>query len=287
MTTSTARLPLEVRRPSLELAPDVPRYWYGGDPFATHCLNALSSMFPDGEAFFVRSVQRYRERIDDAELARAIHGFAGQEGQHSHQHDRHVELLGAQGYRALARLNRLAARGMRFENRHFPRWSLATTAALEHLTALLARRILERDSRFTAAMDPRMAALWRWHALEEAEHKAVAFDVLQRVAPSFALRVAALILATAALFGETLFRTSYMLWRDGLLLRRSTWSGARRFLLGRDGLLTGLGPAYRAWYRRDFHPNDVDDAALIATWRERVALGSAAPSEVATTARSP
>ncbi len=275
MAAPTTRLPLEVRRPSLELAPDVPRYWYAGDPFATHYLDALSSMFPDGEAFFVRSVQRYRDRVEDPELGARIQGFSGQEGQHSRQHGRHLELLDAQGYGALAAMNRLAARGMRFENRHFPRWSLATTAALEHLTALLARRILERDSRFTSPMDPRMAALWRWHALEEAEHKAVAFDVLQRVAPSFALRVFALFGATIMLFAETLARASYMLWRDGLLLRRDTWSSARRFLFARGGLLRGLGPDYLAWYRRDFHPNDVDDSALIATWRERVPTDAA------------
>ena len=29
--------------------------------------------------------------------------------------------------------------------------------------------------------DPAMAKLWRWHALEETEHKAVAFDVFQQV----------------------------------------------------------------------------------------------------------
>lgn len=273
---SAPRHELEVRRPSLALGPDVPRYWYGGDPFATHCLNALSSLFPDGEAFFVRSVQRYRERIADPELARAIRGFAGQEGQHSHQHDLHLTLLEAQGYRALARLNRLAARGMRFENRHFPRWSLAATAAVEHLTALLARRILENGSRFTAPMDPRMAALWRWHALEEAEHKAVAFDVLREVAPSFLLRALALVVATAALLFETLFRASYMLWRDGLLFRRDTWSSARRFLAGPGGLFRGHGPAYRAWFRRGFHPTQIDDRALVATWRERLPLTPAA-----------
>ncbi len=270
MEARPVRTAPQVRRPAFELADDVPRYWYGGDAFATHYLNALSSVFPDGEAFFVRSVQHFRERIDDPRLLREVQGFAGQEAQHSRQHDRHLELLVAQGYTALVRLNRMADRGMRFGNRHWPRFSLASTASVEHLTALLARRILADDSAFTAAMDPRMAALWRWHALEEAEHKAVAYDVLQHVAPGRAIRGLALLLNTVGLFVEALVRTLYMLARDGVLLRRTTLASGRRFLFGRDGLLRGQGRAYVAWFRRDFHPDQIDDAALIEAWRERI-----------------
>ena len=271
---AVATAAIQVRRPALELGPDVPRYWYRGEPFATHYLDALSSVFPDGEAFFVRSVQRYRDRIDDPELARAILGFAGQEGQHSQQHDKHLALLAAHGYGALARMNRAGDVILRVVNRHAPRFALASTAALEHLTALLARRILEDDSRFTAAMDPRMAALWRWHALEEAEHKTVAFDVLRRVAPSYPLRALALFWNTVGLFIEMLVRTSYMLWKDGELARASNWRDGWSFLFGREGLLRGMGRDYRRWYRRDFHPSQIDDSALLEAWRPLVAPNS-------------
>ena len=270
---ATPAVPILVRRPTLEISPALPRYWYGGNAFATHYLDALSSVFPDGEAFFVRSVQRFRDRIDDPELRRAIQGFAGQEGQHSHQHDRHLSLLSGYGYGALARANRVADRVMRTLNRHAPRFSLASTAALEHLTALLARRILADGARFTQPMDPRMAALWRWHALEEAEHKTVAFDVLKRVAPSYPLRVIALVVNCVGLFVEILVRTGYMLWVDGELTRGETWSDGRKFLFGREGLLRGLGREFRAWFQRDFHPSQIDDGPTIAEWRERVAIG--------------
>ena len=259
--------------PALELSADLPRYWYGGEPFATHYLDALSSVFPDGEAFFVRSVLRYRDRIDDPELRRAIQGFAGQEGQHSHQHDRHLELLSAHGYGGARADQPRRGPGDALRNRRLPRFSLASTAALEHLTALLARRILADGARFTAPMDPRMEALWRWHALEEAEHKAVAFDVLQQVAPSYPLRAFALVLNTLSLFVEILVAHRYMFWMDGRWRARD-WSDGRRFLFGRGGLLRGLGREYRAWFRRDFHPSQIDDTPLIAEWRERVAIGS-------------
>ena len=38
-----------------------------------------------------------------------------------------------------------------------------------------------------------------------------------------------------------------------------------RFLFGRGGFLRGLGRDYRAWYGRDFHPEQIDDRDLIAS----------------------
>jgi len=261
---------IEIRRPRLELDDSIPRYWHGDRPFQTHFLNALSTLFPAGEAFFVRAVMHYRSELDDPALDRAILAFAGQEGQHSHQHDRHLELLLSQGYSALATRNRVVDWLMNWSLRRMPRASLAGTAALEHLTALLARRLLGDPERWTGSMDARMAPLWLWHALEEAEHKAVAFDVLERVAPGRALRNIQLAQNTVGLFIEILDRTVYMLWKDGQLFRRSVWADGMRFLFGRDGFLRGHGPDYRSWYRRGFHPDDIDDTPLIEACRGRV-----------------
>lgn len=254
---------IPIRRPAHSLSRDIPRHWYGGDAFATHFLNALSSTFPFGEAFFVRSVLRYREQIDDARLLDNIRGFAGQEGQHSRVHDEHVEMLIAQGYTALEARNRFVDRIARWHNRRTPKLSLSMTAGLEHLTALLARQILSDPELRTGKMHPEMARLWRWHALEEAEHKAVAFDVLMKVAPGRLHRCIVMALNTVGLSIEILDRMIYLLWKDGLLFKTQTWSGGWRFLFGKGGFLRGTGADYRAWYRRNFHPNELDDRRLI------------------------
>ena len=52
---------------------------------------------------------------------------------------------------------------------------LAATAALEHFTAIMAHALLS-DPRHLEGASPEAARLWRWHAMEEIEHKAVAFD---------------------------------------------------------------------------------------------------------------
>ncbi len=261
---------IHVRRPQLDLSA-LPRYWFDGEVFATHFSNAMSSVFPPGEAFFVRAVLHYRDRITDPELLEAIRGFAGQEGQHSYIHDLHAKLIVDQGYPFIGFRNRVMKRVMPWINRHFPRFSLAITASLEHLTAILAHELLSRPERWTDRMHPDIAPLWQWHALEEVEHKAVAYDVLQQVSGSYWGRAFALVLATGMLAGETLLRLSYMLFVDGKFFDRAIWSQGMRDLFGRDGLLRPLGRPYRAWFRRDFHPWSRDDRPLIASGLKRAA----------------
>jgi predicted metal-dependent hydrolase len=77
---------------------------------------------------------------------------------------------------------------------------------------------------------------------------------------------------TLGLFGEMLVRTGYMLARDGELLKARSWRSGWRFLFARGGLLRGHARAYFAWFRRDFHPAQIDDGPLIEAWRGRYAL---------------
>jgi len=254
---------ISIRQAAKSLSGDIPKHWYGGEAFASHFMDALSSTFPMGEAFFVRSVMYYRDRIDDPQLLEDIRGFAGQEGQHSRVHAEHLQLLVDHGYGLLENRNRFVDRIMRWFNRNQPEASIAVTAALEHLTAILARQLLTHPERFTDSMQPEMRALWRWHALEEAEHKSVAFDVMQYAAKSHRRRVIALVSNTLALSLEVFDRLVYMLYKDGLLFRREGWAGGWRFLFGEQGFLRGVGADYRAWYRRDFHPDQIDDRAMI------------------------
>mmetsp|Transcript_26787 Transcript_26787/g.50115 ORF Transcript_26787/g.50115 Transcript_26787/m.50115 type:complete len:224 (+) Transcript_26787:274-945(+) len=56
---------------------------------------------------------------------------------------------------------------------------LGITCSLEHLTASLAEILLTtKEGRYVLeSMSPSHRTLWVWHAIEETEHKAVAFDV--------------------------------------------------------------------------------------------------------------
>ncbi len=262
MTETIAPVSIHVRE--LDQGPDenTPRYWFGNDIFVTHFFNALSSTFPEGERFFIRSVRRYADQIDNGPLAREVTAFVGQEGRHSKAHDVHVALLVNQGYGVLRNINRIQRVVMTWLNDSAPRLSLALTTAIEHVTAVTAHQILEHPDIWTDAMDPSMQRLWRWHAVEETEHKAVAFDVYQQADGSVWLRRLAMVDATFGFLAEIFMRHSLMLIKDRqfrptVLLRGFTT------LFGRDGFVRALLPHLMDFYRRDFHPWDHENRALL------------------------
>ena len=269
-TIVRAAAPIRISRPKIDLHAlstadfeSLPRYWWGGSPFKTHFLNAFSSTLPFGEAFFVRSVRHYTGLITEPALIEGIRGFAGQEGQHSRLHDDHVDLLVRQGYGALAKRNEIIDRILKWQNKKAPRFSLASTSAIEHLTAILARQVLKDPFGRVEEMHPDMARLWRWHALEEAEHKAVAYDVMEVAKIPRWIRNVTMVLNTFGLALETWERMIYMMWKDGRLFEVKTWMSGLGFLFGKDGFLRGTWSEYSAWYRADFHPNDIDDREMI------------------------
>ena len=112
-------------------------------------------------------------------------------------------------------------------------------------------------------MHPDMARLWRWHALEEAEHEAVAYDVMEVAKIPRWVQNVTMVLNTFGLALETWERMIYMMWKDGRLFEVKTWMSGMGFLLGKGGFLRGTWSEYSAWYRADFHPNDIDDREMI------------------------
>ncbi len=58
---------------------------------------------------------------------------------------------------------------------------LTATTALEHFTATIASQLLVNTYIQELMTDKTMSTMWYWHAIEENEHKAVAFDVYEGV----------------------------------------------------------------------------------------------------------
>src|SRR5512133_1978843 len=150
-----------------------PRLWHGGRVEATAIYNALSTTFPAGEAFFVESVRAFREGAP-ARLAAEIKAFTTQEAIHSREHDAFNKRAAAAGY-DLSRLEAQVEKRLAVTRSRPPIVSLAATMALEHFTAILAHQLLA-DPKHLAGADKQAADLWRWHAVEEIEHKGVAYD---------------------------------------------------------------------------------------------------------------
>lgn len=241
----------------------VPRHWLAGNAAATHVSNGVSLLFPHGERFFVRSVKHFLDRIDDPELREQIRGFFGQEGRHAREHDRFNAILRRQGYEIDRFLGTYEKLTLWLEARIPPQLRLAITAACEHFTAIMAESAF-RGSMLDASA-PEMRALLAWHAAEEIEHKAVAFDVLQKVNPSFRLRIAGLVWSTTMLSFWWLLGTLNLLRQEGMTRDqvRAELRGLRASRGDGDGIarrvfLRGI----REYLRRDFHPSHNDNYAL-------------------------
>lgn len=250
----------------------IPRHWVADAAVPTQMGNALHLIFPMGERFFVRSVRHFQGQITDPELRAQIKGFYAQEGRHAHEHERVFALLERQGYdvkRFLAVYKKIAYDWI--EKASPAKLRLAATAALEHYTAIMAENALAND--LLERMHPDMRALLCWHACEEIEHKAVAYDVLQAVAPSYALRVAGMFMATSTLIGFWFLGTTMLLRQEeGLTLReglRQLRAAMQANPLGRRVFLRGL----KEYLRRDFHPWQNDNLALARGYLARIEAG--------------
>lgn len=250
---------------------DLPRHFAAdGDLIASHLVAALSAVFPDGEDFFVRSVRNVRDRVTDPELKRQVAGFIGQEAMHGREHRALNDRLAELGY-PTKRIERFTRRALALRERLLPDMSnLATTAALEHFTATFAEVLLTSEETREICGHDGVRDLLLWHALEESEHKAVAFDVYRAVGGSERMRVITMNVITVGFLGSLAVEVALSLAKDRATYRRgalrASWRRVRRSPLFSRETWRRL----RAYNRPDFHPDDRDTTALVRQWRDEL-----------------
>ena len=248
----------------------VPPSWCAGDPFVTSVVAGLSMVFPVGERFFVDSVRRVRRRVASPSLRAQVAGFIGQEAMHAREHRALNRLLIAHGYSAAPAIEARVGGFLAWLRRVLPPVSqVAVTAALEHFTAILAERLLG-DQRLRADFDPSVRPLWLWHAYEEAEHKAVAFDVYRAIGGGEIHRLFVMVLTSVLFLAVMTVIQIRLVAQRGLLLRPFAWLRGMGRLWIWPGHFTRVIPAYLAYYRPGFHPSDRDNRALLEAWHERL-----------------
>lgn len=236
---------------------ELPRFWFGGDPFRTRMFDALSLTFPDGERYFIESVRLFRDKIQDPNLQARVADFIRQEAQHGIAHDKMNQVMREQGM-PVDQFLRVLNKMFKFElSQRSPQYNIAMTAAAEHLTALMAETFYSKKETLADA-HPYVRALLAWHAIEEMEHRDVAFDVMQQVGEVPELtRKFVLALTTVLMFGFTLYRANVMLKYDGFSLFERIKLNYRGlpWFFGRQGMLTAMKSQYLDWFKHDFHPS--------------------------------
>ncbi len=248
---------------------DIPRHWLGGDAFKTRLFDAMSTLFPVGERFFITCVRDYKDQVTDPALRAHIKDFTRQEGQHGIVHTQYNDRLTAQGVRVDLILKGQERRLFGILRKHLSReFTLGVTAAAEHITAIMADAFVERPEVLEGA-DERIRAVYVWHAMEEMEHKAVAYDVLTKVAQaSYRTRVLSMLLVTF-LFPVNVFRImAHMLKVDGYTRWQRTrlWAKGLWWLYKPGGVFLPLAGRYFAYLKPSFHPWDDPVVASYAHW---------------------
>ncbi|MCB0978735.1 MAG: metal-dependent hydrolase, partial [Acidimicrobiales bacterium] len=140
----------------------------------------------------------------------------------------------------------------------------------EHFTATLAELVLRNEDVREAAGHDAVRGLFEWHALEEAEHKAVAFDVYRAVGGSERLRIWTMRFTR---YGFVIGMGAQILFsiagdREARSVRRlrRDWKAFKKLPLLRREVWETL----KDYERKGFHPDDHDTVELVAEWQSKL-----------------
>jgi predicted metal-dependent hydrolase len=246
----------------------LPMHWIPGEPMATHVINVLHLLLPEGERWFVRTFKEALPLIRDERLREEVLGFVGQEAIHAEAHQGVLDHLLAKGLdprpytrqaeylfqRVLGEhpeLTGTAARENLIER-------VAVIAAIEHFTAFLGDWVLNAGALDRAGVDPTMLDLIRWHGAEEVEHRSVAFDLLRHLDPGYTRRIRAMAITGPVLVHLWVRGTRFLMANDPTLAPgRSRPSWRAYTAASKRGLLPRLGRASRSaarYLNRGYHP---------------------------------
>ena len=284
--TNRAGASFPVRRMNFDFN-TVPEYWMNGSAGLTHFMTALSALFPAGEKFFIDSVRAVRNHPaikDNASLQREISAFIGQEAMHTHEHvgfnasaqryGHDIDTLDRYTDKVIQTTRKFMAKLAKPVGITQEMIDLTATTALEHFTATIASELLRNPHIQDLMTDKTMATMWAWHAIEENEHKAVAYDVFEGVfgqgLKAYALRTGSLTLAMVILFITQSYFLARLLKDDQKLNLKSLKEIYTYAYSPSKGVIYGMGREMLAYFKPGFHPNDLDTVSLLETWKAKL-----------------
>ena len=272
MSTTHTPAGLKIPLRNLHLAPakESVHHWFGGDPVGTAVMNALSLTFPDGEKLFIDAVRHFRGAAE-GELVEQIRGFIQQESVHAREHETLNRLIDRQRYPGADIIAGLTRERTNQARERGPMTMLLATIALEHFTAIMADQLLQDDT-LSGKVPEDIARLWRWHAVEETEHKAVAFDVYEAVTRDWSgwrryrLRCLTMLLVSIRFTRHITDYACLLLEADGYS-KREALRAVRRHLWSNPGLFRRGWRTWLAWFKPGFHPWAIATPPAFTAWK--------------------
>ena len=249
---------------------DLPQNWYDNDPAISHFFDGMSILFPEGERVFIHGVRSFKDQVTDPVLRDQVRGFIAQEAIHGREHEVYNELLAERGLPAKT-LERHFLAIVKRAYKAPPKFILAGTCAAEHFTAMMANQLLSNPD-ITDKMHPVYRDIWTWHAIEETEHKAVAYDVYSQVAPGFGgyvRRIFAYLIVSLVMNLRFLYNMTGLMIGAGEVWNFKSWGRLLRFQWGKTGFFRKMIPEWLAYLKPSFHPWDHDNREYIESWNKQ------------------
>ena len=172
-SNTPANVPITPRNRKHDLAASLAGDWYDKHPFKTAWYNSMSITFPLGEEFFIESVRAFADQVVDPKLQAEVRQFCGQEGFHRREHDRYNRTLCQLRNYDLGYLEKRLEKNIELSRKMYsPLQQLAMTAALEHITAILAESALDLENPESAHMGMRSSSVMQNARLKEGDRSA-------------------------------------------------------------------------------------------------------------------
>ena len=261
---------IKPRRMGFDMSQLSEKYFYRNNSILSTLFYALSASFPDGERFFIDSVRYYQKGIDDPALQAQIRGFIGQEAHHGRIHEEFNERAQSLGIAMDKIVPRFQNRVNMARRRLTHGQQLAVTAALEHITATLAQWTLENPEAGLGedSSNSPLREMLIWHAMEEIEHKSVAFDVYRAAVNDEKQRIVVAKMVFRSFWMQMAIAQVVLLWNDRKLPSWREIRGAWQFMWGDNGFRRWAQPEFKKYLVPGFHPTDIDQSHLLSQWHE-------------------
>ena len=269
-TLSKSKMEIFPRKVGIDFTDIDTPCFYQDNPCISAMWVGLSTSFPPGEAEFIKSVRAFQKQVTDEKLLQDVKNFAHQEAHHSLQHRLINKQFQRLGYdiESLDKFYKTEITG------RAEQWSankrLARTVVAEHVTAVMAHYALTQEDKMTP-FPHSLKALFQWHAIEEIEHKSVAFDVYKHCVGDRGLLMRQYYYFVFYEFPLGIFLSTRFLLKG--LGVKVTWQHRKQlmsYLFGRNGLVSSVKGLYWMFRKKGFHPWDHDDSELVAHWKEQL-----------------
>lgn len=252
-----------VRDFTFEFPKDLDPVWCPQNPARSHLFNGLSIVFPYLEPYLIRSTQSAIPHIDAPELVEDMRGFDGQEARHFQCHRRLNELLKSNGYPELATVEKRLAKSYKRLLKKSLRTQLAYNAGFECMTNGFTKWMINKRTELFFGASPQVASFLLMHAVEETEHKTVAYDVYMAYSGKYWPRAIGVLHGSLHVLGFSLIGMMTALKKDKVLRHPR---GVLNVIREVGSLIVNVGPyllrALLPWH----NPRCDDDPQWMKDW---------------------